>query len=88
MKAPIVKSGGLLATYEGVRLTRDQMELSKSGYIYEVPTWDGTIVYVDAEKEDSSYGRYINNPLDDSMVNAKGNHERGAVGHHNHHGHS
>ena len=51
MKAPIVKAGGLLATYEGVRLTKAQMEQSKSGYIYEVPIRDGTIKYVDADTD-------------------------------------
>ena len=71
-KAPnIVEEGGLLATYEGVRLTKDQMEQSKSGYIHEVPARDGTTMYVDAEKEDSCSIRYVNDPLDDSMVNAK-----------------
>ena len=66
----MARPGGLLATYEGVRLTKAQMEQSKSGYIYEVTLRDGTVVYVDAEREDSCYGRYINDPLDDIMVNA------------------
>ena len=54
-----------------MRLTKAQMEQSKSRYLYEVPMRDGTIMYVDTEKEDSCYGRYINDPPDDSMVNAK-----------------
>ena len=56
MKALIVKAGGLLATYEGVRLTKDQMEQSKSEYIYEASTRGGTVVYVDAEKAGVSGG--------------------------------
>ena len=48
------------------------MEQSKSEYIYEEPTWDGTVVYVDVDKEDCCYyERYINDPLDDTLVNTK-----------------
>ena len=46
MKAHIVKAGGLLTTYERLRLTKAQMEQSESDYIYEVPMRDGSILWM------------------------------------------
>lgn len=54
-----------------MRLAKDQKKHSKSGYIYEAPTTDRAVVYVDAEKVDGCYGRCTNDPLDDTLVNTK-----------------
>ena len=56
MKAPMVKAGGLLTSYEGKRLTPQQAEESESDYIFEVKEKEGELMYVDAAEEDCCYG--------------------------------
>ena len=68
---PTLKAGGLITSYEGKRLTRAQVDQSESQYIFEAVGKDGQPLYVDAAKEDSCYGRFINDPRDDTKVNAK-----------------
>ena len=47
------------------------MEASGSDYIFEATSKEEGTLYVDAKREDCCYGRYVNDPLDDTLVNAK-----------------
>ena len=71
MAQPNIKAGGLITTYEGKRITRAEAEESDSGYIFETVTKEGTHLCIDARDETSCFGRYINDPRDDTLVNAK-----------------
>jgi hypothetical protein len=68
---PVMKAGGLITTYDGKSLTKSQVKKSKSDYIFEIVNKGGQTIYVDAEDETSCYGRFMNDPRDDTLVNAK-----------------
>jgi hypothetical protein len=70
LSIPKLKAGGMITSYEGVRLSKAQVLVSNSDYIYETYK-GGRTLYIDAEAEDSCYGRFINDPRDDTLVNAK-----------------
>ena len=65
----IVKAGGLITSHERRSLTKQQVEASQSDYIFQIETWMGT-KYVDAFSPTICYSPYINDPRDDTLVNA------------------
>ena len=67
-----LRKGNLICTYEGEKLTAEQAAQSSSAYIFEAKdAKSGKILYIDAEKETSCFGRYANDPRNDHLVNAK-----------------
>jgi hypothetical protein len=74
LKSGKVKAGGLVTSYEGDKLTQEQVdeEGRDLSYVYSDGRDKlGNVRYVDAIRSNSCYGRYCNDPRDDSLVNAK-----------------
>ena len=56
---PKIKAEGLLTTYEGIKLTEEQVDAFHSHYIFEATDKEGQPVYEDVEKENCGYLRAI-----------------------------
>jgi SET domain-containing protein len=69
-----VKARTLLTSYEGETLTAAQVEEPGRDLSYVYCSGrgkDGRVNYVNARRPDSSFGRFYNDPRDDTLVNAK-----------------
>ena len=64
--------GATICEYRGIRVDPEvvQKEGYEGKYVFEV-RMKGVRVCIDAKEELSCYGRYINDPLDESLLNAK-----------------
>jgi len=63
----------LICSYEGMRLTQAQVEEEGRDldYVFGTGNKEGDMTFVDAANIQSCFGRFANDPRDDSQVNAK-----------------
>ena len=70
-----IKKGQVICSYEGVQLTAEKAEEEGASRDYVASAIKdhrtGEMVYIDGEKEDSCYGRFSQDPIEDSLVNSK-----------------
>ena len=70
-----IKEKEILCSYEGVQVTLQQLDGPYGNRDYVAGARKDSrsedLVYVDAHDKESCYGRYINDPIDEFLVNAK-----------------
>lgn len=71
-----IKMRSEVCSYEGQELTFEQAHgegYAHRDYVAEAvrDVLKGTVVFIDSDQDDSCYGRYANDPIDESLVNAK-----------------
>jgi exodeoxyribonuclease III len=70
-----IKANSLICTYEGVEIPLERIKegIGDRDYVASAIKNHKTqeLVYVDADLEDSCYGRFAQDPIDDHLVNAK-----------------
>ena len=63
----------MICSYEGERLSKEQVQEKGRNldYVFGMTTGEGREQYIDALATHSCFGRFANDPVDDSLVNAK-----------------
>jgi exonuclease III len=70
-----LKGNREICSYEGPQVSREQLQIAYADRDYVAAAVRNVLtkemVYIDSNQEDSCYGRYANDPIDELLVNAK-----------------
>ena len=70
-----IREDGIICEYDGERWSAEEAEQRRASedtdYVFAAKKRGSEVVYVDAKEATSCWGRFANDPLDDTLVNAK-----------------